>query len=80
MEKPTFGSCTLVQMINALQQDEITLVGLCTDICVISNALLLRAKMPNTTIEVIRDACAGTTIENHEAALTAMKSCQIDVL
>ena len=36
--------------------------------------------MPNTTIEVIRDACAGTTIENHEAALTAMKSCQIDVL
>ena len=63
-----------------LDADKITLCGLCTDICVISNALLLRAKMPNTTIEVIRDACAGTTIENHEAALTAMKSCQIDVL
>lgn len=53
VEKPTFGSCTLVQMITALQPDEITLVGLCTDICVISNALLLRAALYNTTINVV---------------------------
>ena len=80
IEKPTFGSFDLVEKVAALNPDKITLCGLCTDICVISNALLLRAKMPNVTIEVIRDACAGTTVENHEAALTAMKSCQIDVL
>lgn len=80
IEKSTFGSFDLVEKVAALNPDKITLCGLCTDICVISNALLLRAKMPNTAIEVIRDACAGTTVENHEAALTAMKSCQIDVL
>lgn len=80
IEKPTFGSFDLVEKVAALNPDKITLCGLCTDICVISNALLLRAKMPNVTIEVIRDACAGTTVENHEVALTAMKSCQIDIL
>ena len=80
IDKPTFGSTELVEYLKTKNYDSFELCGLCTDICVISNALLLRAKMPNTTIEVIRDACAGTTIENHEAALTAMKSCQIDVL
>lgn len=80
VEKPTFGSCTLVQMITALQPDEITLVGLCTDICVISNALLLRSALYNTTINVVEKACAGVTKEKHLAALETMRSCQINVL
>ena len=74
VEKPTFGSCTLVQMITALQPDE------CTDICVISNALLLRAALYNTTINVVEKACAGVTKEKHLAALETMRSCQINVL
>lgn len=59
--------------------DEIILVGFCTDICCVSCALLLRAKFPNTKITIKKDLCAGTTIENHEAALKVMQSCQIDI-
>jgi len=55
------------------------LVGLCTDICVISNALILRAQFPNSEIIVHADCCAGTTPEKHKAALEVMKSCQIIV-
>lgn len=80
IEKPTFGSSALVQMLTAYQPEEITLVGLCTDICVISNALLLRSAMYNTPIRVISKACAGVTVDKHLAALEVMKSCQIDVL
>ena len=60
--------------------DEIVLLGFCTDICCISCGLLLRAKFPNTKITVMKDLCAGTTKENHEAALKVMQSCQIDVI
>ena len=60
--------------------ESITIVGLCTDICVISNALILRAYLPNTPIIVDASCCAGTTPEAHKAALTVMKSCQIDVI
>ena len=60
--------------------DEIVLCGFCTDICCISCGLLLRAKFPNTKITVMKDLCAGTTKENHEAALKVMQSCQIDVI
>lgn len=59
--------------------DEIVLCGFCTDICCISCGLLLRAKFPNTKITVMKDLCAGTTKENHEAALKVMQSCQIDI-
>lgn len=59
--------------------DEIIICGFCTDICVISNALLLRAKFPNTKIIVKKDLCAGTTIENHEASIKIMQSCLIDI-
>ncbi len=79
IEKPTFGSETLVERIKEMQPDTITLVGLCTDICVISNALLLRAACRNTEMCVIQDACAGVTPEKHEAALKVMESCQIQV-
>lgn len=59
---------------------EIVLIGFCTDICVVSNALLLRAKFPNVKISVISDLCAGTSVENHKAALKVMQTCQIDVI
>lgn len=59
---------------------EIEIVGLCTDICVISNALLLRAVFPNVKIVCDSSCCGGTSKEAHDAALTVMKSCQIDVI
>lgn len=59
---------------------DITIVGVCTDICVVSNALILRAMLPKCKIVVDASCCAGTTKENHEAALKVMKSCQIEVI
>ncbi len=59
---------------------QITLIGLCTDICVASNAILLRAKLPDTVIRVKADCCAGVTPASHEAALTTLSMCQIDII
>ena len=83
--KPTFGSFDLIDRViafrNAFNEDvEIELCGFCTDICVVSNALLLRAAMPDARITVNEGLCAGTTKENHDAALAVMRSCQIDVI
>ena len=58
----------------------INLLGLCTDICVVSNALLLKTFFPESNICVIGKACAGSTKEKHEAALNVMESCQIEIL
>lgn len=60
--------------------DEIELVGLCTDICVVSNALILKATFPETEITVDASCCAGVTPESHKAALTTMKMCQINII
>ena len=60
--------------------DEIEIFGLCTDICVISNALILRAAFPNTKITCMANLCAGTSPANHVNALQVMKSCQIDLI
>ena len=60
--------------------ESIELVGLCTDICVVSNALLLKARLPETDIVVDRSCCAGVTPESHEAALSTMQMCQIQIL
>ena len=60
--------------------DEIVLCGFCSDVCVVSNALILRAKFPNTKITVMKDLCAGVTPETHDAALKIMQMCQIDVI
>ena len=60
--------------------DTIQLVGLCTDICVISNALILRARYPELDIQVDASCCAGTSPEMHRAALDVMKSCHVEVL
>lgn len=85
IEKPTFGSCDLIKHIKDLndQQEEINEVeicGLCTDICVISNCLMIRAALPNTKVVVRANCCAGVTPEKHEAALMVMESCQVDVI
>ena len=83
INKPTFGSEVLVDLLKQINGehpiDEITLVGLCTDICVISNALLLKAAFPEVKMSVKKDCCAGVTPESHEAALTSMKMCQIEI-
>ena len=63
-----------------IEDAEIEIVGLCTDICVVSNALLLRAAFPNIRIICDSSCCGGTSKEAHDAALTVMKSCQIDVI
>ncbi|MFR3239214.1 MAG: cysteine hydrolase family protein [Acutalibacter sp.] len=59
---------------------EIQLVGLCTDICVISNALLLKAYLPEVKITVDASCCAGVTPESHQRALEAMKACQVEIV
>jgi nicotinamidase-related amidase len=82
VDKPTFGSVALAQELAELAKREpisIELVGLCTDICVISNALLLKAMLPETPISVDAACCAGVTESLHNAALQAMGSCQIQI-
>ena len=79
IDKPTFGSVELCSFAAAGQYDAIELVGLCTDICVISNALCLKAQLWETPITVWRDCCAGVTPASHENALSAMTMCQIDI-
>jgi nicotinamidase/pyrazinamidase len=78
LNKPTFGSLELYKMLEDV--NEVTLVGTCTDICVVSNALILKAALPELVVNVKADCCAGTTPENHEAALKVMKSCQINII
>lgn len=81
IDKPTFGSTALVKKVYELAKTddlEIELIGLCTDICVVSNALLLKANLPETVIKVDEACCAGVTPESHAAALLTMKMCQID--
>ena len=83
-EKPTFGSKELGQYLTDLAKDkdidEIEVIGLCTDICVISNALLIKAFLPEVKITVDSACCAGVTPKSHENALEAMKMCQINVI
>lgn len=80
INKPTFGSVALSMMLMQCGVTEIQLVGLCTDICVVSNALLLKANMPEVPISVDATCCAGVTPEKHDAALETMRSCQITIL
>ena len=82
VEKPTFGSVNLPDIIRSKAGDEelsVELIGLCTDICVVSNALLLKANFPEAQISVDSSCCAGVTVDSHNAALQTMKMCQIDV-
>jgi len=78
-DKPSFGSLELAELVAAGGYDEIELCGLCTDICVVSNALILKARLPETKITVDARLCAGVTEESHAAALSTMKMCQVIV-
>lgn len=81
IDKPTFGSTDLGEYVKELcrkeEVEEIILIGVCTDICVISNALLLKAYVPEVPIRVEPVCCAGVTPKSHEQALKAMEVCQI---
>ena len=83
IEKPTFGSTELPEYIKAnygTTELDIELVGLCTDICVVSNALLLKANFLEAKVSVDASCCAGVTVDSHNAALTTMKMCQVNVI
>ena len=86
IEKSSFGSLELSKKILELVQDgsstikSVTLVGFCTDICVISNALLLKTCLPNTEIYVREDCCSGTTRQAHNEAIKIMSGCHVNIL
>jgi len=81
VDKESFGfDCWDIYLdYDEMMDAEIELVGVCTDICVVSNALILKALFPETKISVDANCCAGVTPEKHEAALAVMESCQIEI-
>ena len=83
IDKPAFGSAELGEILKAENSSEeiesITLIGLCTDICVISNAMLIKAFLPEVKVKVDAACCAGVTPDSHKTALSAMKMCQIEI-
>ncbi len=82
VEKLTFGSTALPEIIRQKAADELftlELIGLCTDICVVSNALILKANFPEVPIYVDSSCCAGVTPDSHTAAINTMKMCQIEI-
>lgn len=76
VNKPNFGYMNWKEY----NLEEVELVGLCTDICVVSNALIIKATYPEIKVSVDASCCAGVTPESHEAALTTMKMCQIEII
>lgn len=79
-DKPSFGCIELADYMKWVNPSSIEFVGLCTDICVISNAMIMKARFPEIPISVDSACCAGVTPESHENALKAMAMCQIDIL
>lgn len=82
IEKNTFGSVRLAEKICRLETKEglsVEFIGLCTDICVVSNVLLVKAYVPEAEVLVDARCCAGVTLKTHKAAIETMKMCQIDV-
>lgn len=80
-DKLTFGSVELATYLKTVEGlESVTLVGLCTDICVISNAMVIKANLPEVEIEVVENCCAGVTPKSHKNALEAMKVCQIKIV
>lgn len=81
IDKPSFGSVELGDYLAGLEDIEaVELIGLCTDICVISNAMIIKAKLPEIKVSVDSQCCAGVTPDSHNNALEAMKMCQIEIL
>ena len=81
IDKPSFGSLELAEYAAKFKElESIELIGLCTDICVISNAMILKARLPEVPVLVDAACCAGVTPESHQNALQAMKACQIQII
>lgn len=84
VDKPGFGSVELGQMLLDMNEKEpiasVTLIGLCTDVCVISNALIIKAFLPEVPVKVDAACCAGISPESHDNALSAMAMCQVEIL
>ncbi len=84
IKKPTFGSVELQNILydmnDRFEIEEITLMGVCTGICVLSNAILCKATLPEVPVNVVADCCACVTPESHKTALEAMKMCQINII
>ena len=80
IDKPTFGSSALVEQLSGKEINSVTFVGLCTDICVISNVMLVKAFFPEVPVFVDALGCAGVTPESHRNALAAMKAVQVTVI
>lgn len=80
IEKDTFGSHSLAEYVKNKGYINITMVGVCTDVCVLQNALLIKEAVPQSKISIISSLCAGTTVENHNQALKQMDSVGITVL
>ena len=85
VDKVTFGSVELGRLLKTYHEqkeniESVTLIGLCTDICVISNAMIVKANLPEVPIIVDASCCAGVTPQSHKQALEAMKVCQIEII
>ena len=83
IDKPSFGSVELGQLLSAINRKEpieLEIIGLCTDICVIANAMILSSFMPDVPISVDSSCCAGSSPESHERALESLRSCFINVI
>ncbi len=80
IDKPIFGSAALGEYLKNKGFEEIELIGVCTDICVISNAMLAKAFLPNAHVSVDPSCCAGVTPQSHDTALEAMKACHIEII
>ena len=82
IEKNTFGSIDLINYLSEHEEDidSIDVFGVCTDICVVSNVMLIKAAFPEIEINVIEKCCAGVTPERHDAAIAVMESCQINII
>lgn len=84
IEKDTFGSTDLGEILKEIDEEQgvsqIDFVGVCTGICVISNAIIAKANMPNVPINIIEKACACVTPESHKTAIEAMKTCQMNII
>lgn len=80
-DKLTFGSVELAQYLKEMEDlQSVMLVGLCTDICVISNAMIIKAFLPEVAVQINAECCAGVTPQSHHNALEAMKMCQIEII
>ena len=80
IDKPSFGSFQLADKAAEGNYEKITIIGVCTDICVVSNALILKGRLPEVSIAVEEGLCAGVTPESHKCAVETMRMCQVDIV